>query len=356
MKQLAVIAFAAILAFSACTQVEPDVLTARKVSFAVGSYAVRTKSESGLSPITERFNSRAFLRASGFNNPQNFFGAGSGEVVGFDGVQTWTPGIVSGNEYFWPLSSESYINFVCWYDKNGSPDTGSLSETSLSWTNRSIASDDVILYADAAWRYSDNNHSEYNIEAESGVPVLFHHALAQVRFQGKIKSGCDSRGSLRWEVRVKDMTLAAVYNTGSIALTNSDPGTPSTTSELTVTGGNWTTSGNASTIEMVGSTAKQITTTASDLLALRSVLPQEVTSDMVLSFSWEIRTYRNSNLFTTENLSFSGRLLDFVPMVSDWTMGHRITYTLEFDPSTDTIVFSPALDNWDNEDAGVVVE
>jgi hypothetical protein len=39
-------------------------------------------------------------------------------------------------------------------------------------------------------------------------------------------------------------------------------------------------------------------------------------------------------------------------------MGHRVTYTLLFDPTTDTIVFQPTLADWTAEDAstGMTVE
>jgi hypothetical protein len=328
----------------------------REISFSVGSYAPATKAVA----VTEftSFRSRAFLHAEGIGYTQHFFGEG-GETITLQSAglnNEWNP----SHPYYWPKSSRSYINFVSWYDaKDTTP--SALSETALAWNNYTVLPTDNLLWADEAWRFNDNvNPATYGTVSgvSQGIPTLFHHALAQVRFQGKIKSGCDSRGTLRWEVRVKNMNLAAVYNTGSLALTNEDPETPSTTREWTVTGGNWTPSGNASTINMVGSTGTQITTTATDLLAMQSVLPQAVTSDMVLSFDWEIRTYRGSaeTPFTTEVLSFSRSLLDIAPVVSDWTMGHRITYTLEFDPSTDTIVFSPALDTWNEADAGVVVE
>lgn len=340
-----------------CVRAEIIDAPERQITFSVGSYEPATKAVA----VTEftSFNSRAFLHAEGVEGVQHFFGE-SGETISLQSVgvnNEWEP----SHPYYWPKSSNSYVNFVCWYDKNSAPT--SVSETALAWTNRTIASDDNILWADEAWRYNDNvSPATYGSVSgvSEGVPVLFHHALAQLCFKGKIKSGCDTNaaGTLRWSVEITNMSLSDVYYTGSLSMSNSDPATASTTREWTIADGTWTPSDTASTINMVGSTAQTITTTASDLFAMQTVLPQEVTSDMVLSLTWTIKTYRGSdtNAFTTESLTFSKSLAEIAPLIPDWEMGHKITYTLEFDPSTDSIVFSPALDNWSEIDAGVTVE
>lgn len=357
MKKLAVIAFVALVALSACTKVEPDVRPAKKVSFAVGNYAVSTKANSNLSDVTTEFQSRAFLHANGAANGTHFFGTGAGETVTYNGTNAWEP----VNEYFWPLSSDSYINFVCWYDKNGTPDTANLSETSLSWNNRTIVADDEIMFADAAWRYSDNtaNGTQYDGDnITTGVPVLFHHALARVKFVAKIKTGCNTNasGSITWKVYLKNMSVSNVHNQGTLSLTNEDLGTPSTTKEWS---GSWESTDTAAALAIVGNTETEITTTAADVLAERSILPQSV-ENMTLSLTWTISTYRSgSNTpFSTEDLTFSGNLAEIAPLITDWSMGHKITYTLEFDPSSDSIVFSPAISDWteDTGNNGVVVE
>ncbi|MBO7398260.1 MAG: hypothetical protein J6V10_04140, partial [Clostridia bacterium] len=153
MKKLAVIAIAALAALSACTKFVTEPRPAEKVTFAVGSYAPATKGNSAFSPDL-LFNTRAFLHGNGIDATQDFFGTGAGAQIYWDD-SFWTPGYTSGRDYFWPFSENSWINFVCWYDKNGAPDTANLSETALSWSfdgqtgagHRTLQSDDVILFA-----------------------------------------------------------------------------------------------------------------------------------------------------------------------------------------------------------------
>jgi hypothetical protein len=345
-----------------CVQAEIVDVPERPVSFSVGSYAPATKAVA----VTEFTSSScmAYLHAEGFETTtQDFFGA-NGETITKQAVSNnteWVPGHV----YYWPKSANSYVNFVAWHDANGTaPDA--VSETALAWNGYTVAADDNLLWADEAWRFNDNvNPATYGSVSgvTAGVPMLFHHALAQVCFKGKIKSGCDTNdaGTLRWEVSLTNMSLTNVYNTGNLAMTNSDPGSSSasTTNAWTVTNGGWTPTGSATTLNILGSSETALNAnTATDLLQMRSVLPQEVTN-MVLSLTWTIRTYRGSETtpFCMESLSFSGNLATIAPTIAEWSMGHKITYTLEFDPTTDSIRFAPSLDDWDvASNSPVVVE
>lgn len=381
MKRLVLIAFAAIAALSACSKVETDERSAEKVTFAVGIYAPATKGNSAFSTDLV-FHSRAFLHGNGIEGTQHFFGAGAGEEIYWDGSY-WSPGYTSNRDYYWPFSESSWLNFICWYDKNGAPDTTNLSETSLSWTidgqtgegHRTLQSDDVILYADEAWRYSNNtaNSAHYDQDAvRIGVPVLFHNALSRVCFQGRIADGCDMNGAdeasstIKYGVTVKAMRLLNVYSTGTLTMTNADPGwnSPATTVPWTVTNGNWVTSGTAAPLEIlaIGSDADdKVLTGTVDLFPMTTVLPQPVNSGMLLTVVWTITYYRKVNgnwvEFSQEDINSSCDLSS-ITTVTAWAMGHRVTYTMSFDPTTDTIVFQPSLEDWTDleNSAGVVVE
>ena len=382
MKKLAVIAIAALAALSACTKVETELRPAEKVTFAVGSYAPATKSNSAFSTALV-FNSRAFLHGNGIDTTQDFFGTGAGEQIYWDDA-FWTPGFTSGRDYFWPFSENSWINFVCWYDKNDAPDTANLSETALSWSfdgqtgagHRTLQSDDVILFADEAWRYTNNTNNESHYTGDAiriGVPVLFHNALAQVAFNGRIADNCSMNGAdeasstIKWNVTVTAMRLANVYSTGTLSLTNADPNTAATTQPWTVTGGNWVTSGTGANLDILAAadnTDDKVLEAANtvDFLPLSTVLPQPVNNGMILTLTWVITTYRKVNgnwvEFSKENMSSTCNLATRIPSVTQWAMGHRVTYTLLFDPTTDTIVFQPTLADWTAEDAstGMTVE
>lgn len=379
MKKLAVIAIAAILALSACSKVERDARPAVKITFAAGSYAPATKSNSAFSTSLV-FNSRAFLHANGIDGTQDYFSTGAGEQIYWDETSSyWTPGYTSGREYYWPFSDNSWINFVCWYDKNGAPDTANLSETALSWsidgTNRTLRSDDLILFADEAWRYNSNttNAPHYSEDAvRIGVPVLFHNALAQLSFKGKIADGCSMNGAdeasstIKWGVTVTAMTLSNVYSTGTLSMTNADPTTAATTVPWTVTGGNWATTGTAANLEILTTADTSDDTVlptgeAVSLLPMSTVLPQAVNDSMNLSVNWVITSYRKVNgswvEFSKENMTYLGNIATLVTTVTEWAMGHRVTYTLAFDPTTETIQISPSLVSWTGLDsAGMVVE
>ena len=360
MKKLIVIAILALGALSACTKVEMIDRPARKISFEAGSYAIQTKANSALSTSLV-FNSRAFLHANGVAGVQPVFGTGAGEQVHYvSGSNTWEPGATTGNEYFWPLSPSSYINFVCWYDKNGTPDTGALSETSLTWDGRTVASDDEIMFADAAWHYNSNtsNGEQYAGDAiTSGVPVIFHHALSQVCFKAKIKDGCVSDGNTTWRVTISNFAISNVYKSGTLALTNAEPaGTAPATRPWT---GSWAvdTEGDTESFPDKVSSLTLTSATATDLLPMRTVLPQNVTTDMIMSFDWKISTYENGVLFSEEYLQYTGMLRLLAPEIETWSMGTQITYTLVIDPSANYILISPVVSDWEmGGSSSVVVE
>ena len=178
MKHRLYIAILAVLvALWGCTRVEMDPVPGKKVTFSVGSYVPQTRAVSLDSEGITSFTSKAFLHAEGVSGVQNFFGPDGESIVYNPTALEWAPAI----EYFWPKSSESYINFVSWYDELSAPTTAT--ETSLVWSNRTIGANDNILVADVAWRYKENttNAAQYTGDAIlTGVPVLFHRMLSRV--------------------------------------------------------------------------------------------------------------------------------------------------------------------------------
>jgi len=364
MKKLVYIAFAILLGFSACTKVEQDVQPGRKISFSAGSYAARTKTGEETRtpfPTTNVFSSRAYLHAHGVNETQDFFG--TGELISYiSETNTWEPGYTTHREYYWPFSDDSYINFVCWYDSDANAGPATVSETALAWTNRAIAASDEILYADEAWRYNDNANAVYY---RVGVPVLFRQALARLRFEGQILSGKDMTASqlTKWEVLVTEMKVTNVHGEGSLSLTNADPQTASTCVPWTVTGGGWSATDTASDLVAINTTANPngvgMSTTVSDLLAERSILPQAI-DDMRLVVKWRIKTYHRTS--TSADFSTTPDSVEYLEStavlttaaVTEWAMGHKIKYTLVFDPSTDIITIIPSVSNWDDADSASV--
>ena len=318
-----------LVALWGCTKTE--IATPEKeVTFAVGEYAATaTKSNVSLDTygITS-FKSKAYLHADGYENEtQNFFGV-NGETISKQG-NVWAP----SHPYYWPKSELSYVNFVSWYDKNGAPTN--VSEYALAWTNRTIVADDDIMYADEAWRYNSGD-----------VVTLFHHALAQVKFQARTTQASD--GNVSWTVTIRNFRIENVRNTGSLSLINSDPNTSWTTKPWTNT--IWTQAQDTETLSSNGEFT--LSSTNQVIMDTRTVLPQ-TTFGMVLSFDYSINTTYNiegnpissvsENAHATINLYSDFRIYN-------WNMNTCTTYTIVFNPETNKISFDPALtENWNTD-------
>ena len=364
------IALVAVVALTACTKVDMEEIAPRKkVTFQVAGYAPMTKANTSVMSEFTSFTAKAYLYAEGYtgNNqtPQDFFGASGTTIRAYTSgnAVTTTAGSESywapGHDYYWPKSENSYINFIAWYDYRGvAPSTAT--ETSLSWNNYTVQSTDNLLFADEAWRFNTNttNAAQYDGDrVNSGVPMLFHHALAQVAFQAKLKSNATSNG-FRTEITITNFALSGVYSTGSLSLTNSDPSTSATAKAWTKSSTcGWTPSGSTSSLS--DANTHELSTTATSLVAMRTVLPQSV-DGMRLTLTYTVKTYTGNSEtpIIVETMSLTDELDNLVPTITDWLMGHKITYTLAIDPSTDMIEFQPTLEQWNPTNGGgpVVLE
>ena len=336
-------------ALTGCTRTEVISAPQKAVAFQVGSYAPQTRAESirtvdGI----ESFQSKGFLHAEGVEAVQPFFGA-NGETITYHAgtPATWTP----SHDYYWPKSANSYVNFVSWY--GGAPTT--VSETSLVW-NQTIATDANIMWADEAWRYNANAATYLEDDVEAGVPTLFHHALAQVRFQARLskdKADNPETDDVKWAAKFTGLSLAAVKNQGSLTLANTDP--------LANIPQAWTGTGAEGAIEWVvaeGSTSASISmtsaggielgATAADILEYKSVLPQAITADMVLTVNYSVVTSYGSDATPSmeEYRTATVALSDFSGDITAWEMNRRYTYTIVINPDNGIITLIPVEKDW----------
>ncbi|MCR5326345.1 MAG: fimbrillin family protein [Bacteroidales bacterium] len=361
MKQYFIIAAAALTVMAACTKVESNFNTPdKKVTFQAATYStpqLRADTVSVKSEFTS-FTSKAFLHADGYENiTQDFFGA-NGETISPDNASNpsyWAP----SHDYYWPKSSQSYINFIAWYDKNGDAPT-TATETALSWANYAVATDDNLLYAEEAWRFKSNDFDKYDKDAVTeGVPMLFRHALAKLT----IKAAADpiADGNTTWTVQLDTVKLAGVYNTGTLSLTNADPGTEHTTVAWTNAAGNvWSSPSNATEIAMLErctSTGAEtnpsaLTATPTVMLDGQSVLPQTLTDAHELTVVYSIFCKYSGTLLWKERMATSVKLTDFSGSVSEWGMNKSITYTITINPQTTKVKIDPAMEDWVEVDAG----
>ena len=362
----------ALVAFAACAKVEREEAPATKVTFNVGSYAAQTKADSHghLSLLDEEitsFRSMAFLHANGVNETQAFFGT-TGETISWNSTaKEWAP----SHPYYWPKSPNSYINFVSWYDKNAAATAtpSTITETRLAWTGRTIAADDNIMYADEAWHYQQNAETHLLDDVKEGVPTLFHHALAQVRFQAKARTLTQdgevsvTNPATTYVVKIKSATLTPYYKKGSLALTNAEPAAgPNVvawTYNATSAPLGWTVDTDATAQTMTG-TELTLNTDLVPIPGMSSVvLPQSV-ENMALTLTYEISTSYNggTSYYSVETppavtvplyrlSTATDAATAFSNTISAWEMNKIYTYNIIIDPVTNVIIYSPTAVAWD---------
>ena len=360
---IAILLFA--VALAGCAKVEVVPTAERAVTFQVGSYAPQTKAEGDTVSLNgigiNDFSSFAYLHAAGFmDTPRAFFGE-DGETISFNGTDEWAP----SHDYFWPKTSESYINFISWRGGDPSIDYAQNNEdkwvATFAWENFTVATaDTLLLVADMAWRYSANvnpaTYQAYNGVTE-GVPTLMHHALAQICFLGR--TAIDPVTGVSWEVSVNKIELGGVYNTGSIYMTNTDPGSTKPQA-WTIEDDGWVVDsdgGEATIGKDFGDNPKLLSSTADTLLKWQSVIPQIIKrgndDEMLLDLTYTVATTYGTAPNTTvveETVTAQVPLAAFNfgsnSTLDAWGMGQRITYTIAINPDTGVITIIPVETNW----------
>lgn len=377
MQKYFIIVAVTMLSLVSCTKME-DMAPPRPITFNTAIYKPQTKAgEVSIMNEFTNFSCKAFLHAAGYESTtQAFFGDGE-TIYAYDGnnskvtnsensmdVAYWAP----SHDYYWPKAASSYINFVAWYDKHGAtPST--VDETHLVWSNYQVShTDDNLLFADEAWRYNGNPSSIYHKENEGqsykAVPMLFHHALAKICFkvvaektsQANVTGNYQNSnpGTTTWDVTLSNISLSGVYNTGTLTLTNADPANadPDASATTRAWTGGWEPSGDASPITMEYNNS--LTTTAVDILEMRPVLPQSVTSAKKLSFDYNIDTYYQpqggqSVRYSREKVHAEidlSTILGASGAITSWDMNKKITYTININPETTLVRIDPAMVDW----------
>lgn len=345
MKKYLIIAAAALVASVACTKTDVDTPD-RKITFEAASYVPQTKA-SVISEFTS-FQCKAFLHAAGYTSEtQEIFG--NAETITPDNASNpsvWAP----SHDYYWPKDATSYINFIAWYDaKNTAPSTAT--ETSLVWSNYQVLPTDNLLFADEAWHYKDNSHALYTEDSVTeGVPMLFHHALAQLCIKAKATKITDGKTPAHtWDVTLSDISLTGVYDHGTLTLSNSDPNSNQTKAWT----GSWATSGSTATVSMPDVTTP-LTTEFVDVLTMQKVLPQAVTDDVVLNLKFNISYKYNGTEYAHEKITKAIQLNDITSAIANWEMNKKITYNITINPETTVIKIDPSMVDWEDVAGGSV--
>lgn len=406
MKKFYYVAVLALVASAACTKTElsdtatPDV----KIGYQVANYMTQTKANGsfsdelsglGITAGNQFFKSVAFINADNGNGavaaPARFYQAATDQVETVSYADSkWEP----VHTYYWPKSPISNLDFFSWYDMTETSSTHVANATysspnyTLAWSNRAIALKDNVMYADPVWNQHQNTKpATYNAISgvAEGVPTLFHHALAQVKFQFKQKtmSKVDSKNSSNstfWVVTVKNLAIpdSKWVKTGSLSLSatsGNNYGTP-TNSIWTPGTAYWASAevflANAANSTGIELTADAVTFTKDDQMddEFITVLPQAIGNDFLLNFDFVIETKygattggaENATTVSTETLRVkdfpnggaivkdSGIQLNLMTTIgSYWQMNKKYTYIFEIDPETSTILYDPVVEDWASE-------
>jgi len=371
MKKYFIIAAAVLVAGTACNKVNVDETESTEVKFTVANYVPQTKAVSVLSEFTA-FKSRAFLHAEGVDlnadgtvngtSYQEFFGA-SGETISANDATSaseWAP----AHTYYWPKGTKSFVNFVGWYGTDGTNAvnptifyayTSSKWTATMTWDFTTPAvgqTGNNLLYADMAWRFKQNNNPPtYDVSTNSiteGVPMLFHHALAQINVKAYATgdptltagSGKVSDTVAEWVITLKNVKITPINKAGTLTLTNADPGTEKTTQAWE---GSWAGSDTAGDFTASEYVVDDVTkATAGDLIAATCILPQTIGSGVVLSFDMDIVTSYSAGQSNHEIIPVSIKLNDMG--TSAWEQNHKYTYYINIVPKQTKVLFDPALD------------
>ena len=373
MKKYFIIAVAAVAAMAACSKVENDQTPDKMVTFQAANYTPQTKAgESSVLNDFTSFSCKAYLHAQGIDlnsdgtvngtSFQNFFGA-DGETITPDNTTNpteWAP----SHPYYWPKGTQSFVNFIGWYGVDGNGDaaaptityaydgTASKYKATLVWNYTAVAGNSAsnLLYADMAWRFKANNDpATYGMDSvDEGVPMLFHHALAQINVKVYADgtsltagTGSVSDDNATWTIALESPTITPVYNTGTLTLTNEDPESAATAQAWT---GSWAASGSTGNIAASNLNVDKVTkATANTLFNATCVLPQTIGASVVLSFNMRITTtYKTSPANpNVELIPVSVKLNDMG--TSAWAQNTKYTYYLKIVPSQSEVLFDPAL-------------
>ena len=412
-KFYSILAIAAVAAVG-CSKVEVNETPDVKIGYQVAQYATQTKADDGglLKEMedlgvtsNQAFKSKAFLNADNGNGGHSFSTFYEESIAWNGTAKTWSP---ATKDYYWPNSPKSNLDFFSWYCYGVGDPTLTYSGTSATmvWTNEAIPSKADILYADIAFHQVANTTSAnpYGKDGVTeGVPTLFHHALAQVKFTAKIKDGCDKKVDSHdankytfWEVELGSVAIAAnkIHSNGTLTLTGADPDANDAAASITPwTSAVWT---NASSPAYVNTAtawfttdaatgAAALTTTAANLIPDTSmgngyvaVRPQTIGNDVTLGFKMTIKTYYGADLASAKTagvksteiidvVAYDGTTYDQAPndiytatgiqlnklgSITEWEKNHKYTYNLIIDPSTNVILYDPAVEEWASESTG----
>ncbi len=282
-------------------------------------------------------------------------------------------------DYYWP--NYSTVDFISYYPENADKNCPVVEREKLTYTGYNVAGDKAdisvatndLMYAQKAVGYSGNVDMVLDSvggntdSGYSGVPTLFHHALAQLEIRILMKQPLGETES-HWEAVIDHAKLDGYYTKGDLELTLKDP-----TLEHGLTGWDpageehvgWTLSADAAaasqqivetaspvTVSSTGSGTGYVTDTRGGCMSIFKafVLPQTLTDRHFLELKFTLNKYRGEALETSEADSEIRKIQLKTDAIPYWGMNQKIVYTIIINPGK-KIMFDPAVVDWEDVSA-----
>lgn len=357
MKKLVLAALVGV-AFTSCVQNEEFAPKPQKeISFEVANYVHSTRANGA-------FNYTSFAASAWVTDgaTKALFEDKTVTKQEIDGTPVWK----TADTYYWPL--EGTVDFICYYPTTVIPDIDYkyAGTDKLTYEDYTVADVDV-MYADKAIRYSANNSASVNGTGFgiagygfTGVPTLFHHALAKLNF--KVQNGNYDDEVYYWVVTVKSITANNIHKQGSVTLTHNGNVSPSTYGKWNLPANNvWTPSDPAVkttyTWDPTDVVLNHETVTAFDAKTVY-VMPQTLTTGagaQSVTVVYTVDQIRQSDDEVISSKDYNQTLDLYSTTLEHWQMNKDITYTLSFNPKGEMILFAPAVQEWETATGGVTV-
>lgn len=337
-KSLSIIALAA-LAFVGCSKVTADAPISKtedkgqEINFQVATYMGQTKAEGDKTnyPTDVSFGTYAWYNGGSGSTSTEFMK--NQEISYQTGV--WK---AKGQTYYWPKTGT--IDFISYSPYDSTTPWLTVTANNLTASTTGVAANADYLYSNKALAQTQNTTTYYT----AGVPTLFHHALCQICVKIKVEKTTNTTGDVTWVVELKEGAKIENYaKNGNLELTLG-------------TNGAWTLPTNdvwsATEFDQSLSCAEQdlpytLTTTATEILALTTVMPQTLTNQ-ALALSFKITTKTKAGTTITEDYTTSINLKNGMGKSAPefWQMNKKITYTVTVNPEGAEIYFDPAVADW----------
>ena len=288
---------------------------------------------------------------------------------------TWKTSTV----YYWP--KKGTIDFIAYYPTTVIPTityqyngTDQLKYTDYTVVNSNSTADpaytksttpsDDLMYANKAIRFNNNANADTNgtnlgYDGDygfKGVPTLFNHALAQLKF--KVQNAKPNDGIYKWIITVKKIEVTC-YDKGNVTLTNNETGNASIGTWIKPTNDVWTPNGNLITTPLTWDPTTDVTLSTDAVTEFDNktvyILPQtlEVGKQKVKVY-YNVKVTKQDDT-EVDNDDYVEEFDLYTDALQHWQMNKIITYTLSFNPVGEMILFAPAVEEWGVASGSIVV-